>query len=261
MCPCGGGELGPSYAPPYAPPYATGHSESRVQTFEHTLHRAAIPISDMAMQSECGSYHANTMPIPDQPRCIVYVGSTVEVRESAVSRGARAWLAGLCGVLMSARATVRTCVLMPIRVSGRKSGPVLVVTCVAALCPRREAMHRTDADSNGGSGGRPGARVLSVVSEWHSAGPRGPAVRRAPALARSRAEPRGSLRSAAALRCVPWARAPCTHNAKSRTPVPRRRSAPIELSYVLRDRIRDPERGFEYRDDTGARGSEIRNTY
>jgi hypothetical protein len=125
----------------------------------------------MAMQSECGSYHANTMPIPDQPAASC-MQATVEVRESAVSRGARAWLAGLCGVLMSARATVRTCVLMPIRVSGRKSGPVLVVTCVAALCPRREAMHRTDADSNGGSGVRPapGARVLSVVSERHSAG-------------------------------------------------------------------------------------------
>lgn len=175
----------------------------------------------MAMQSECGSYHANTMPIPDQPAASC-MQATVEVRESAVSRGARAWLAGLCGVLMSARATVRTCVLMPIRVSGRKSGPVLVVTCVAALCPRREAMHRTDADSNGGSGVRPapGARVLSVVSERHSAGGHsagGPAVRRAAALARSRAKPRGSLRSAAALRCipscVPWA-PPHADNAK-----------------------------------------------
>jgi hypothetical protein len=115
------------------------------------------------------------MPIPCQSQtspAASCMQATVEVRESAVSRGARAWLAGLCGVLMSARATVRTCVLMPIRVSGRKSGPVLVVTCVAALCPRREAMHRTDADSNGGSGVRPapGARVLSVVSERHSAG-------------------------------------------------------------------------------------------
>jgi hypothetical protein len=104
----------------------------------------------MAMQSECGSYHANTMPIPCQSQtspAASCMQATVEVRESAVSRGARAWLAGLCGVLMSARATVRTCVLMPIRVSGRKSGPVLVVTCVAALCPRREAMHRTRTEN------------------------------------------------------------------------------------------------------------------
>jgi hypothetical protein len=259
VCPCGGGELGPSYAPPYAPPYATGHSESRVQTFEHTLHRAAIPISDMAMQSECGSYHANTMPIPDQPRCIVYVGSTVEVRESAVSRGARAWLAGLCGVLMSARATVRTCVLMPIRVSGRKSGPVLVVTCVAALCPRREAMHRTDADSNGGSGGRPGARVASL--SCRNGTRQGPEGRRSVARPRWRALEPSPAAPSGAPRLSGASPGPGPPHAQRkvtdrRTPVPRRRSAPIELSYVLRSH---PERVGVRRH--GARGSEIRNTY
>lgn len=156
------------------------HAEGGSWGLHTRLHTRLLSILCTELQSRsaiwlCRVSVAHTMPIPCQSQtspAASCMQATVEVRESAVSRGARAWLAGLCGVLMSARATVRTCVLMPIRVSGRKSGPVLVVTCVAALCPRREAMHRTDADSNGGSGVRPapGARVLSVVSERHSAG-------------------------------------------------------------------------------------------
>jgi hypothetical protein len=101
-----------------------------------------------SLQSECGSYYATTMPLPDQPRCIVYVGSTEEVRERAVGRGARAWLARKCGVRMPARATVAVsaapCVLSASPrsyESGRARGHLCVARCTrdAGMPTRTEA--------------------------------------------------------------------------------------------------------------------------